>query len=63
MAGWRVGFAAGNREMIHALARIKSYLDYGMPQAIQIGAIVGAARARRTWWSRTARSTASGATR
>ena len=40
MAGWRVGFAAGNPEMIHALARIKSYLDYGMPQAIQIGAIV-----------------------
>ena len=39
MAGWRVGFACGNREMIHALARIKSYLDYGMPQAIQIGAI------------------------
>jgi alanine-synthesizing transaminase len=40
MAGWRVGFAAGNREMIAALARIKSYLDYGMPQAIQIGGIV-----------------------
>jgi alanine-synthesizing transaminase len=40
MAGWRVGFACGNREMIHALTRIKSYLDYGMPQAIQIGAIV-----------------------
>jgi alanine-synthesizing transaminase len=40
MAGWRVGFAAGNRDMVHALARIKSYLDYGMPQAIQIGAIV-----------------------
>ena len=40
MAGWRVGFACGNEEMIHALARIKSYLDYGMPQAIQIGAIV-----------------------
>ncbi len=39
MAGWRVGFACGNREMIGALARIKSYLDYGMPQAIQIGAI------------------------
>ncbi len=39
MAGWRVGFACGNREMIHALTRIKSYLDYGMPQAIQIGAI------------------------
>jgi alanine-synthesizing transaminase len=40
MAGWRVGFACGNRDMIHALGRIKSYLDYGMPQAIQIGSIV-----------------------
>jgi alanine-synthesizing transaminase len=40
MAGWRVGFACGNPEMIHALGRIKSYLDYGMPQAIQIGSIV-----------------------
>jgi alanine-synthesizing transaminase len=40
MAGWRVGFAVGNREMIHALSRIKSYLDYGIPQPIQIGAIL-----------------------
>jgi len=40
MAGWRVGFACGNPDMVHALGRIKSYLDYGMPQAIQIGAIV-----------------------
>jgi len=40
MAGWRVGFACGNRDMVYALGRIKSYLDYGMPQAIQIGAIV-----------------------
>ncbi|MCP3984138.1 MAG: aminotransferase class I/II-fold pyridoxal phosphate-dependent enzyme [bacterium] len=40
MAGWRVGFAAGNREMIHALTRIKSYLDYGIPTPIQLGAIV-----------------------
>lgn len=39
LAGWRIGFACGNREMVGALARIKSYLDYGMPQAIQIGAI------------------------
>ena len=39
MAGWRVGFACGNAQMIHALKRIKSYLDYGMPQPIQIGAI------------------------
>jgi alanine-synthesizing transaminase len=39
LAGWRVGFACGNREMVGALSRIKSYLDYGMPQSIQIGAI------------------------
>ena len=40
MAGWRVGFAAGNREMIAALARVKSYVDYGTFQPIQIAAIV-----------------------
>ncbi len=40
MAGWRVGFAVGNREMIHALTRIKSYLDYGIPTPIQVGGIV-----------------------
>jgi alanine-synthesizing transaminase len=40
MAGWRVGFAAGNREMISALTRVKSYLDYGMFQPIQIAAII-----------------------
>jgi alanine-synthesizing transaminase len=39
MAGWRVGFAVGNREIIQALARVKSYLDYGMFQPIQIAAI------------------------
>jgi len=39
MPGWRVGFAVGNREMIHALARMKSYLDYGMFQPIQVAAI------------------------
>lgn len=39
MPGWRVGFAVGNPAMIHALARIKSYLDYGMFQPIQIAAI------------------------
>jgi alanine-synthesizing transaminase len=39
MAGWRVGFACGNPDMVYALRRIKSYLDYGMPQAIQIAAI------------------------
>jgi len=40
MAGWRVGFAAGNPEMVRALARVKSYLDYGVFQPIQIAAIV-----------------------
>ncbi len=40
MAGWRVGFCAGNAEMIAALATIKGYYDYGMFQAIQIAAIL-----------------------
>ncbi|MCL1926879.1 MAG: aminotransferase class I/II-fold pyridoxal phosphate-dependent enzyme [Syntrophorhabdaceae bacterium] len=40
MAGWRVGFVVGNRRMVGALTRIKSYLDYGMFQAIQIAATV-----------------------
>ena len=40
MAGWRVGFAAGNAEMVQVLARVKSYLDYGTFQPIQIAAIV-----------------------
>ena len=40
MAGWRVGFCCGNRDMIHALTRIKSYLDYGIFQPIQIASII-----------------------
>jgi alanine-synthesizing transaminase len=40
MPGWRVGFAAGNRKIISALTRMKSYLDYGMFQPIQIAAII-----------------------
>ena len=40
MAGWRLGFACGNAKMIGALARIKSYLDYGVFQPIQIAGIV-----------------------
>ena len=40
MAGWRVGFCAGNAQMISALATIKGYYDYGMFQAIQIAAIM-----------------------
>jgi alanine-synthesizing transaminase len=41
MAGWRVGFCLGNQKMIRALSRIKSYLDYGIFQPIQIAAIIG----------------------
>ena len=40
MAGWRVGFAAGNRDMLQALKAIKGYYDYGIFQAVQIAAIV-----------------------
>ena len=40
MAGWRIGFCLGNPKMIRALARIKSYLDYGVFQPLQIAAII-----------------------
>ncbi|KAA3629012.1 MAG: aminotransferase class I/II-fold pyridoxal phosphate-dependent enzyme, partial [Proteobacteria bacterium] len=39
MPGWRVGFMCGNRTLVHALTRIKSYLDYGMFTPIQVAAI------------------------
>jgi alanine-synthesizing transaminase len=40
MAGWRIGFCAGNAEMIRALATIKTYYDYGMFAPIQVAAIM-----------------------
>jgi len=40
MAGWRVGFCIGNKDIVGALIKIKSYLDYGMFQPIQIAGIV-----------------------
>ncbi len=40
MAGWRVGFLAGNAAMIAALGKLKSYLDYGTFQPIQIASII-----------------------
>ncbi|MBN2019561.1 MAG: aminotransferase class I/II-fold pyridoxal phosphate-dependent enzyme [Sedimentisphaerales bacterium] len=40
MAGFRIGFAAGNRDMINYLATIKSYYDYGIFQAVQIAGII-----------------------
>jgi alanine-synthesizing transaminase len=38
MPGWRMGFAVGNRRLVDALARIKSYLDYGAYTPIQVAA-------------------------
>jgi alanine-synthesizing transaminase len=40
MAGWRLGFCAGNAEMLRALATIKGYYDYGIFQPIQIAGII-----------------------
>jgi alanine-synthesizing transaminase len=40
MAGWRIGFCCGNREMVKALATIKGYYDYGIFQAVQIASII-----------------------
>jgi alanine-synthesizing transaminase len=39
MAGWRIGFMVGNRDLVHALARIKSYHDYGTFTPLQVAAI------------------------
>ncbi|MDX1449433.1 MAG: aminotransferase class I/II-fold pyridoxal phosphate-dependent enzyme [Acidimicrobiia bacterium] len=40
MAGWRMGFMVGNPEIVAALAKLKSYLDYGTFQPIQIASII-----------------------
>jgi alanine-synthesizing transaminase len=40
MAGWRIGFMVGNRDLVSALARIKSYHDYGSFTPIQVASIV-----------------------
>src|ERR1043165_3237573 len=40
MPGWRVGFCCGNREVVGALAKIKSYLDYGIFQPLQIAGVI-----------------------
>ena len=40
MPGWRVGFCVGNPEIVGALRRIKSYLDYGIFQPVQIASII-----------------------
>lgn len=40
MAGWRIGFTAGKKEMIRLLADIKGYYDYGVFQAVQIATVI-----------------------
>jgi len=40
MPGWRVGFCVGNKDIVGALTKIKSYLDYGMFQPVQIASII-----------------------
>src|SRR5918998_723760 len=59
MAGWRIGFMVGNKELVHALARIKSYPDYGSFTPIQVASIVAlegpqecVAEIRRTYQKR-----------
>ena len=44
MPGWRVGFMVGNKTLVAALAKIKSYLDYGMFTPIQVAAIAALER-------------------
>ena len=39
MAGWRIGFAVGNERLLSALARVKSYLDYGAFTPVQVAAV------------------------
>jgi alanine-synthesizing transaminase len=40
MAGWRIGYMVGNQDLVHALARIKSYHDYGTFAPIQVASII-----------------------
>ncbi len=47
MAGWRIGFAVGNERLLAALARVKSYLDYGAYTPIQVAAAAALERPRR----------------
>ena len=62
MAGWRMAFLAGNREVVQALAKLKSYLDYGAFQPIQIATTVTLNEAV-DFPARWGRSTRPGATR
>ncbi len=48
MAGWRVGFCAGNKEIVDALYTVKGYYDYGIFQAIQIASIIAIRNGEKT---------------
>ena len=61
MPGWRIGFAVGNERIIAALARVKSYLDYGAFTPVQVAA-TARSTARTTASRRCARSISAGAT-
>ena len=61
LAGWRIAFVLGRADVVGALARLKSYLDYGTFQPLQIAATV-ALREARTVRPRWRRSTRAGAT-
>ena len=61
MAGWRIGFAVGNERLLAALARVKSYLDYGAFTPIQVAA-AAALNGPEDCIRRCARPTSAGAT-
>ena len=51
MPGWRVGFMVGNKELVGALARMKSYLDYGLFTPIQVAAILALDSPESNQWT------------
>ncbi len=55
MAGWRVGFCAGNKTMVDALNTVKGYYDYGIFQAVQIASIVALRHGEKTIAAQAAR--------
>lgn len=55
MPGWRVGFMVGNKTLISALARLKSYLDYGTFTPIQVAAILALESPESKQWTTTIR--------
>ena len=62
MPGWRVGFMVGNPVLVNALARLKSYFDYGTFTPIQVASHRSPLKAPRTASPRSAKPTAAAAT-